>query len=211
MMYDGIINKPPLEEVYLEHGWLKDQAAKVHKYIERHRGKNGKWIYKYKRASMPEMINMVYKNRNNPLEGDEKISRYLENRGYMSMDDYVRNQYRRKGKRLKTLGKIIGLDINLANPRQNNRGYTNSGSASAKLSSKYAKGFKAKTPFEREFEKRQSDMERRRKEFEITKRFNEHMRNKQNKEWEKHTKKFKKEMEQRQSDFEKAFKKSKKK
>ena len=33
---------------YIEHGWLKDQAAKVHKYIERWRGKNGKWYYKYK-------------------------------------------------------------------------------------------------------------------------------------------------------------------
>ena len=166
MMYDGIINKPPLEEVYLEHGWLKDQAAKVHKYIERHRGKNGKWIYKYKRASMPEMINMVYKNRNNPLEGDEKISRYLENRGYMSMDDYVKNHFRRKGKRLKTLSKITGLDVNVSNPRQNNRGYTNSGSASAKLSSKHAKGFKVKTPFEREFERMESDFEKSKSDFE---------------------------------------------
>lgn len=33
---------------YIEHGWLKDQAAKVHKYIERWRGKNGKWYYRYK-------------------------------------------------------------------------------------------------------------------------------------------------------------------
>lgn len=35
---------------YIEHGWLKDQAAKVHKYIERHRGKNGKWVYVYRKA-----------------------------------------------------------------------------------------------------------------------------------------------------------------
>lgn len=33
---------------YIQHGWLKDQAAKVHKYLERWRGKNGKWYYRYK-------------------------------------------------------------------------------------------------------------------------------------------------------------------
>ena len=33
---------------YIQHGWLKDQAAKVHKYISRWRGKNGKWYYSYK-------------------------------------------------------------------------------------------------------------------------------------------------------------------
>lgn len=164
--YDYVIAKPEMEDIFIQHGWVKDQAAKVHKYIERHRGKNGRWIYKYKRASMPEMINIAYKNRNNPFEGDEKIDRYLENRGYMSMDDYVRNQFRRKGKRLKILSKITGLDINLSNPRQNNRGYTNSGSASAKLSSKHAKGFKVKTPFEREFERMESNFKKRKSDFE---------------------------------------------
>ena len=33
---------------YIEHGWLKDAAAKAHKYIDRWRGKNGKWYYRYK-------------------------------------------------------------------------------------------------------------------------------------------------------------------
>lgn len=32
----------------LEHGWAKDAAAKAHKYIDRWRGKNGKWYYRYK-------------------------------------------------------------------------------------------------------------------------------------------------------------------
>ena len=32
----------------LEHGWAKDAAAKAHKYIDRWRGKNGKWYYQYK-------------------------------------------------------------------------------------------------------------------------------------------------------------------
>ena len=36
---------------YIQHGWLKDQAAKVHKYISRWRGKNGKWYYEGKGAN----------------------------------------------------------------------------------------------------------------------------------------------------------------
>ena len=53
MIYDYVNTKPPIDELYddmLEHGWLKDQAAKVHKYIDRWKGKNGKWVYRYYRA-----------------------------------------------------------------------------------------------------------------------------------------------------------------
>lgn len=32
---------------YIEHGWLRDQAAKAHKYIKRWRNKAGKWVYQY--------------------------------------------------------------------------------------------------------------------------------------------------------------------
>lgn len=39
---------PDYYNEYIQHGWLKDQAAKAHKYIERWRGKNGKWYYRYK-------------------------------------------------------------------------------------------------------------------------------------------------------------------
>lgn len=46
MIYDYVNTKPPMEEVC--HGWLKDAAAKAHKYIDRWRGKNGKWYYSYK-------------------------------------------------------------------------------------------------------------------------------------------------------------------
>lgn len=73
MMYDGIINKPPLEDVYLEHGWLKDQAAKVHKYIERHRGKNGKWIYRYK-SKAQELGTKVRRFINDPEATPYKIT-----------------------------------------------------------------------------------------------------------------------------------------
>lgn len=46
MIYDGIINKPPMEEI-IEHGWVKDAAAKVHKYLKRWKNKAGKWVYQY--------------------------------------------------------------------------------------------------------------------------------------------------------------------
>lgn len=38
MIYDGIITKPSLDELYHE---------KAHKYIERHKGPKGNWIYTY--------------------------------------------------------------------------------------------------------------------------------------------------------------------
>lgn len=37
--YDGIINKPEMKDLFVEHG--------LHKYIDKYLGKNGKWIYKY--------------------------------------------------------------------------------------------------------------------------------------------------------------------
>ena len=42
---------PDYYQDYIEHGWLKDQAAKIHKYIKRWRGKNGKWNYAYSERS----------------------------------------------------------------------------------------------------------------------------------------------------------------
>ena len=46
MIYDGVNTKPPIEELYLEHG-LADRA---HKYIEKYKNAKGKWVYKYYRA-----------------------------------------------------------------------------------------------------------------------------------------------------------------
>lgn len=40
--YDGIINKPDIEEVLYHAGF--------HKYIDKYMGKNGKWIYKYAKS-----------------------------------------------------------------------------------------------------------------------------------------------------------------
>lgn len=54
---------PDYYQEYLEHGWLKDQAAKVHKYLERWRGKNGKWYYRYNnaKASAQNALNTIKK------------------------------------------------------------------------------------------------------------------------------------------------------
>lgn len=55
MIYDYVNTKPPLDEELLsnygiiEHGWLKDQASKAHKYINRWRNSAGKWVYQYKK------------------------------------------------------------------------------------------------------------------------------------------------------------------
>lgn len=46
---------------YIEHGYLKYQAAKVHKYLKRWRNKAGKWIYQYKKPkSKATMKSMEY-------------------------------------------------------------------------------------------------------------------------------------------------------
>ena len=42
MIYDGTITKPSLDELYHE---------KAHKYIERHKGPKGNWIYTYRKKS----------------------------------------------------------------------------------------------------------------------------------------------------------------
>lgn len=59
MIYDGVQTKPPLEELYLEHGWVKDSAAKVHKYIERWRDAAGKWRYRYQTKQYQKRANKV--------------------------------------------------------------------------------------------------------------------------------------------------------
>lgn len=47
----GYTPTPDYYNEYIQHGWVKDQAAKVHKYIKRWRGKDGRWQYQYKKAT----------------------------------------------------------------------------------------------------------------------------------------------------------------
>ena len=66
MIYDGIVTKPPMDEV-IEHGI----GEKFHKYIEKHKNKFGKWIYKYK-------------TRKSAMKGDSRYrnTEDLKDRGY---------------------------------------------------------------------------------------------------------------------------------
>ena len=69
---------PDFYRDYIEHGWLKDQAAKVHKYISRWRGKNGKWYYSYK-SKAQEKIAQIRQDKSGT-------------RGAIT-DDYGKNKY----------------------------------------------------------------------------------------------------------------------
>lgn len=44
----GYTSTPDYYRDVIQHGWLKDQAAKAHKYIKRWKNKAGKWVYQYK-------------------------------------------------------------------------------------------------------------------------------------------------------------------
>lgn len=49
---------------YIEHGWAKDAAAKVHKYIKRWKNAAGKWIYQYKEEAKKPESHPSYANWN---------------------------------------------------------------------------------------------------------------------------------------------------
>lgn len=72
---------PDFYRDYIEHGWLKDQAAKVHKYISRWRGKNGKWYYRYKQEITD--LKGRYRTRNGGRTNIDLDERENE-RGYSS-------------------------------------------------------------------------------------------------------------------------------
>lgn len=90
MIYDYVNTKPPLEELYdeLEHGWLKDTAnkiknkiSKIHKYISKHRTKDGKWVY-------------VYSKKKSAMKGD---SRYKRSKTNLRDNGYARAEGERTG------------------------------------------------------------------------------------------------------------------
>ena len=97
MMYDGVITKPPLEEV-IEHGWLQ----KAHKYIDKYL-KNGKWIYRYK-SKLLEAKTKYNRNKQMPY-GDQpelisykngkKLTNSRDNGVNPMQDEFRRNTYDR--------------------------------------------------------------------------------------------------------------------
>lgn len=79
----GILDKPPLDDLYsksfneeekeaIEHGWLKDQAAKVHKYIKRWKSKSGKWVYQYEKKVKEKTNSLVSEFKARRIKGKNK-------------------------------------------------------------------------------------------------------------------------------------------
>lgn len=66
----------------IQHGWIKDAAAKAHKYVERWRGKNGKWIYRYKSKAQELGTKVIRRfNYREPLDPSETTRNYGTSRG----------------------------------------------------------------------------------------------------------------------------------
>lgn len=128
MIYDGIITKPPLEEV-VEHGWLKDQAAKVHKYLDRWRGKNGKWYYRYKSKAQEQLAKA--KRAMNGYEADE-VSDSREGHSTISRKQKAKEvkKWRKKG----VYESYKNRKSKIASARKNaDRAYRSSGSKQYKV------------------------------------------------------------------------------
>lgn len=125
----------------LEHGWAKDAAAKAHKYIDRWRGKNGKWYYKYKQT----LTNLKgrYRTRNGGRTNIDLEEREND-RGYSSSRSRGDQIY---GSRNAKLGLSFTAPVKGSSDRGNSRRYSKQGvnraiSAGRKRAAK--KGYKIK-------------------------------------------------------------------
>lgn len=121
---------PDYYQEYLEHGWLKDQAAKVHKYLERWRGKNGKWYYRYASAAK----NAVNKVKSKALDLKTKYNRSKVYKNmapifYEAREDYLANKKPGAATITKNYGKTNTwkFDTGRATSRSGNVGYTKNG------------------------------------------------------------------------------------
>lgn len=97
---------PDFYREYIEHGWLKDQAAKVHKYIKRWKNEAGKWVYQYKKPkSNPTFVSS---QASKELVGDGGfVNRYDKGHKTAARREYIkrandiwraRNGYRKTSK-----------------------------------------------------------------------------------------------------------------
>lgn len=117
MMYDYVIEKPELNEDTLAHYGIKGMKWKNHlvKHLVNAKGRI--------KSALGLNIPGLYR------KGDSDPHRIaMENMGYQSTRDYARHIVNSFGP---AKGKL--------QPRQMNRGYTNSGSAAARLSAKNSK------------------------------------------------------------------------
>lgn len=92
------------DEDELEHGWAKDAAAKAHKYIDRWRGKNGKWYYRYKSKAQ---------------ELGAKVDRKIKGIKVDEISDNTYNDYTTGKRRIigKTSRYVLGKDSGKAGSR----------------------------------------------------------------------------------------------
>lgn len=97
---------PDFYREYIEHGLLKDQAAKVHKYIKRWKNEAGKWVYQYKKPkSNPTFVSS---EASKELVGDGGfVNRYDKGHKTAARREYIkrandiwraRNGYRKTSK-----------------------------------------------------------------------------------------------------------------
>lgn len=125
----------------LEHGWVKDAAAKAHKYIDRWRGKNGKWYYKYKQT----LTNLKgrYRTRNGGRTNIDLEEREND-RGYSSSRSRGDQIY---GSRNAKLGLSFMAPVKGSSDHGNSRSYSKQGVDRAILAGRKRatkKGYKVK-------------------------------------------------------------------
>ena len=112
-MYDYVTTKPELNEetlsefgITIQHGYLKDAAAKVHKYIKRWKNEAGKWVYQYKKPK--SNLTFVSDQASKELVGDGGfVNRYDKGHKTAARREYIkrandiwraRNGYRKTSK-----------------------------------------------------------------------------------------------------------------
>lgn len=113
---------PDFYREYIEHGWLKDQAAKVHKYIKRWRNKAGKWVYEYKEAKEKNIKSTsAYEDHRGYPGSNRDKSKYIRNTA--RNDPYLDwNSFTKIGK-IKKYSKDISSGIHAGRQRAIKRGH----------------------------------------------------------------------------------------
>ena len=98
MIYDGVITKPPLDELY--HTKHPKKENKAHKYIERFKNAKGEWTYRY-----------TERKKNKPMPRNTRIAVTIAtesvktlDKGYKKLKEgkkkmhYGKNDLRKTGK-----------------------------------------------------------------------------------------------------------------
>lgn len=118
---------------YIEHGWLKDQAAKVHKYIKRWRNDAGKWVYKYATDARTKINRWNTANREFGF-GNTPVYEWKADKPKKKNADMITTNYGKKA--------LHKHDSGRADYRSGRVGSTESGIDAGRIrSGRYIKGF----------------------------------------------------------------------